>query len=227
MDMKVLIIEDDDRITLPLREDLERQHHFVDVASDGSTGLKQGLMSHYDVILLDVMLPIVDGLSVCRALRESGCTSAIIMLTAKRKTVERIEGLDAGADDYMPKPFDLDELNARIRAAFRRGTESRKPLLRLGDLSLDRNTCVTKYRAAVLSLTPTEYRLLEHFLSNPKRTYSRNDLMEKLWPDETLPSQYVIKTHIKGLRKKLMSAGAPADIIETVYGLGYRLKQDA
>lgn len=225
--MKVLIIEDDDRIALPLKEDLEQQHYLVQLAFDGEIGLKLALEVQYDLILLDLMLPIIDGMTVCRRLRQAGCKSAIVMITARNKTSNKIMGLDCGADDYLAKPFELEELTARIRAVMRRGSESRHPLLTLGDLSLDLNTCVTSYRGQPFDLTPTEYRLLAHFLSNPLRTYSKDELVNRLWNDDEVTSDDVIKTHIKGLRNKLCAVGAPRDIVETVYGMGYRLKNHA
>jgi DNA-binding response OmpR family regulator len=225
--MRVLIIEDDDRIALPIKEDLERQHHFVDLASDGKDGLERGLSAQYDVIILDLMLPKMGGMSVCTKLRQAGCTSAIIMTTARRKTTDKIQGLDCGADDYLAKPFEVDELMARIRAVLRRGGESRQPVLTFANLALDSNTHVVKYSSVELNLTPMEYRLLEHFLSNPSRAYTKEELIDRLWPSDQSPSNFVIKTHIKGLRKKLLAVGAPGNIIETVYGVGYRLKQDA
>jgi DNA-binding response OmpR family regulator len=225
--MKVLIIEDDDRISLPLKQDLEQQHNLVQLAYDGEAGLKLGLEGKYDLILLDLMLPVIDGMTVCQKLRQAGCKSAIIMITARNKTANKIMGLNCGADDYLAKPFELEELTARIRAVMRRGSESRQPLLKLGDLSLDLNTCVTSYRNTPIELTPTEYRLLAHFLSNPLRTYNKDELVERLWNDDEVTSDNVVKTHIKGLRNKLVSAGAPRDIVETVYGMGYRLKRHA
>jgi len=225
--MKVLIIEDDDRIAQPLKQDLENHHHLVQIASDGEAGLRLGLEFTYDLILLDLMLPVIDGMAVCQKLRQAGCKSAIIMITARNKTVNKIMGLDCGADDYLAKPFELEELTARIRAVMRRGSDRREPLLTLGQLSLDLNTCVTTYRGKPIELTPTEYRLLAHFLSNPGRTYNKDELVKRLWNDEDVISDNVIKTHIKGLRSKLDAVGAPRDIVETVYGLGYRLKANA
>jgi two-component system response regulator QseB len=223
--MRILIIEDDDRITSPLKEHFERQHHFVDVASDGQTGLEHGLANVHDVIILDIMLPQVDGLTVCRKLRETGSKAVIIMTTARWKTTDKIHGLDAGADDYLSKPYELDELTARIRAVMRRGQDSREPVLSAGPISLDPNSRVVKFNGRDLDLTPTEYRLLEHFMNNPKRAFSKEEIIEKLWPFDQSPTHHVIKTHIKGLRRKLLDANAP-DIIETVYGHGYRLKQE-
>src|SRR5579871_6820181 len=220
--MKLLIIEDDERIAVPLKEDFERQHNTVEIAADGGTGLKVGLENQFDVIILDLMLPHMDGMTVCQKLRQGGCRSAIIMLTARRKTGDKIEGLDCGTDDYLTKPFELDELSARIRAVLRRGTESRQPVLTHGQLSLNPNTFEITYGGIGIDLTPTEYKLLETFLSSPQRAFSKDELIDKLWPNAPTVSDYVVKTHVKGLRKKLVSAGAPKDIVETIYGMGYR-----
>jgi two-component system, OmpR family, response regulator QseB len=224
--MKILIIEDDDRISLPIKQDFERQHNSVTLAFDGEEGLRLGLDDSYDLILLDLMLPKIDGMTVCQRLRRAGSKAAIVMITARNNTANKILGLDCGADDYLAKPFELEELAAHIRAVMRRGNESRQPVLTFGDLSVDLNTCVTSYRDIVIELTPTEFRLLAHFLSNPLRTFSKDELVERLWCDDAA-SENVIKNHIKGLRGKLASAGAPRDIVETVYGIGYRLKHNA
>lgn len=225
--MRVLIIEDDDRIALPLKEDLERQHNFVEIASDGKSGLERGLTALFDVIVLDLMLPQMDGMEVCTRLRQAGCRTAIIMTTARRKITDKIQGLDCGADDYLAKPFDIEELSARIRAVLRRGNESRQPILTFDNLSMNTNTHEVKHLFAVLDLTPIEYKMLEHFLSNPSRVYTKEELINKLWPSDQSPTSYVIKTHIKGLRKKLSAVGASEDIVQTVYGVGYRLKENA
>jgi DNA-binding response OmpR family regulator len=225
--VKVLIIEDDKRIALPLKEELEHQNWLVQLAHDGAAGLKLAEESQFDLILLDLMLPTIEGMAVCRRLRQSGCKSAIIMITSRDGATNKILGLDAGADDYLSKPFELDELTARIRAVMRRGSESRNPSFTCGDLLLDTNSCLTSYKSRPIDLTPTEYRLLVLFLSNPHRTFSKEELLDRLWNPGEISNENVIKTHIKGLRSKLCQGGAPRDFIETVYGLGYRLKLHA
>jgi two-component system response regulator QseB len=224
--MKVLIVEDDIRIALPLKEELEHRNYLVQLSHDGEDALKKAISGDFDLIILDVMLPVIDGMTVCRRLRQNGCESAIIMVSARGKSSNKINGLDCGADDYLTKPFELDELTARIRAVMRRGGGSKLPEIALGDLLLDLKSCVTTYRGQPVDLTPTEYRLLAHFLTNPGRTYSKNELISKLWTADDIFNYDIIKTHIKGLRNKLAAAGAPRDIIETVYGLGYRLKSN-
>ena len=225
--MKILIVEDDDRIALPVQEDLVNQHHLVKLAFDGEEALKMAHEESFDLILLDLMLPKVDGLTVCRTLRERGCTSAIIMITARGRTANKIEGLDCGADDYLPKPFELDELSARMRAVMRRGVVSKPPVVRCGSLVWDASKNEIACDLVVLTLTPTEYRLLSHLISHPDRIFGKNDLIEKLWLVGEDVGEDVIKTHIKGLRLKLTAAGASKNLIETVYGIGYRLKSHA
>ena len=223
--MKVLIVEDDDRIAAPIKEELEHQQYLVHTAFDGEAGLELATNDHYDLILLDIMLPKLDGVQICRALRERGCKSAILMITACDKTSNKIAGLDSGADDYLVKPFELDELLARIRAVMRRNIETRDPVLRWSDLVLDPITCEVRYREQPINLTPTEFRLLAHFLRNPNRTFNKDELVNRLWLPDEMPTDTVIKAHIKGLRNKLERAGAPRNMIETIYGFGYRLSQ--
>ena len=223
--MKILLVEDDERIVEPLYEDLTDQHYAVDLAYDGQTAWDLLDVYSYDLILLDVMLPKIDGLSLCRKLRSRGCQTPILMLTARDTIQDRVVGLDAGADDYLIKPFDLEELSARVRSLLRRGG-STSPILEWGALQLDPSTCEVTYREKLLSLTPKEYTLLELFLRGGRRVFSSDQILDHLWSFEEPPTQETVRSHISGLRKKLKSAGAPSDFIETVHGLGYRLKQN-
>jgi len=150
---------------------------------------------------------------------------SILMLTARDSSSDKVIGLDAGADDYVVKPFDLAELTARIRAMGRRGKETLPPVLEWQQLRLDPNNCKVTYRQVELHLTPKEYKILELFLRNKQRVFSRSMILDHLWSYEEAPTEEAVKVHIKDLRKKLRAANAPADFIETVYGLGYRLKQ--
>ena len=225
--MKVLIIEDDERIARPVKEELEHQRYLVELALEGRTGLELAKSGQFDIILLDLMLPEVDGISICQALRESGSNVPILMLTARSMKEDKILGLDAGADDYLTKPFDLDELSARLRALSRRLTPQKKVVLSCGSLSVNTATCEARYGGAPLDLTPTEYRLLAHFLRNPDTIFNRESLIERLWLGEDVPGDEAIKTHIKTLRKKLSGVGAPRNLIETNYGFGYRLNSQA
>lgn len=225
--MKFLLVEDDVCIAEMLKEALNDHHYVVDVAHDGQTGLELVKTFKYDLLLLDVMLPELDGISICRKLRASGYQLPILMLTAKDTTQDRITGLDAGADDYVIKPFNLQELLARIRALLRRGNSSASPVMEWGELRLDPSTCEVTYNEMPLTLTPKEYRLMELFLRQGCRVLSRSSIIENLWSLEESPQEDAVKAHIKRLRQKFKEAGAIEDIIETVYGLGYRLKQNS
>lgn len=221
--MKILIIEDDDRIAQPLAEDLRHQYHVVDIAHDGIKGWEYAQLVQYNLFLLDLMLPGLDGITLCKKIRNSGCNALILMLTAKDTTGDKVIGLDAGADDYLVKPFELEELLARIRALSRRDVEIRQPVLTCGNLRLDPSSCIVTYAGETLSLTPKEYMILDCFLRNPKRVFTRSELLDKIWEVDRLSGEETIKTHITNLRRKLKLAGSSEDLIETVYGIGYRL----
>lgn len=221
--MRILIVEDDDRIAKPLAEDLRHQHHVVDLASDGIEGWEYALATEYDLILLDLMLPKLDGISLCKRLRNNNCKALILMLTAKDTTQDKVIGLDAGADDYLIKPFELEELAARIRALSRRTPEVQPVILVYGELQLDTIKHQVTYARNSLSLTPKEYIILECFLKNPERVLTPAALLEKLWDFDRLSGEGTVKTHITNLRKKLKAAGSSDNFIETVYGVGYRL----
>lgn len=222
--MKVLLVEDDERIAAPIVEVLEDQNYLVEVASDGQYAWELIDVFMYDIILLDVMLPKLDGISLCRKLRSQGCQIPVLMLTARDTVEDRVMGLDAGADDYLVKPFALKELSARIRALLRRGSISFPPVLTWGKLRLDPSTCQVFYENQLIPLSRKEYSLLEFFLRHEHRVFNRSQLLEHLWSLERTPEEATVKAHIRSLRQKLEAAGAPSDIIETVYGLGYRLK---
>jgi DNA-binding response OmpR family regulator len=224
--MKLLLVEDDERVCEALVEYFTDQNYSVDVAYDGQTGLAMAVELSYSLILLDIMLPKLDGITLCQKLRHNACQTPVLILTAKDTNTDKIIGLDAGADDYVVKPFDLEVLSARIRALLRRGDSQFLLKLRWGDLSLDTNTCEVTYQDKILSLTPKEYRLLELFLRNGRRVFSRSVILDHLWSFEEPPTEDAVKTHIRTLRKKLKAVGAPKDLIETVYGLGYRLKKN-
>lgn len=225
--MKLLLVEDDLSIAEMLQEALIDNHYVVEVAHDGQTAIDLVGAFNYDLLLLDVMLPKMDGISVCRKLRANGYLMPILMLTAKDTTKDRVTGLDAGADDYVTKPYNLQELLARIRALLRRGQSSLAPIMEWGNLTLDPSSCEVTYQEKPLTLTPKEYRLMELFLRHGSRVLSRSTIVENLWSYEETPQEDAVKAHIKRLRQKLKNAGACSDLIETVYGLGYRLKQNS
>lgn len=223
--MRILIVEDDDRIAIPVADDLRRQHHAVDIANDGDVGLEFARSGVYDVILLDVLLPGKSGIEICRSLRSERSTAMILMVTARDATSDVVAGLDAGADDYVVKPFDLDELSARLRALGRRTGAARETILRSGELSLDPATHAARYAQKSLALTPTEFVLLETLLRHPLQVFSRGMLLEKVASLERQTGDEAIKSHVVNLRRKIRSAGCPYDPIVTVYGNGYRLDE--
>ncbi|MGB7415053.1 MAG: response regulator transcription factor [Thermosynechococcaceae cyanobacterium] len=221
--MKILIVEDDRRIAQPLAKDLTHQHHTVDVANDGIEGWDYAQAADYELILLDLMLPRLDGLSLCKKLREAGSTAMILMLTARDTTSDKVIGLDAGADDYLIKPFKLQELAARIRALSRRRTEILPTTLEHGDLIIEPANATVKYQGTVLSLTRTEYLILEYFVRHPQQVLTRSAIIERLWDFDQTSGEGTVTTHITNLRSKLKAAGSSDGVIETVYGMGYRL----
>ena len=221
--MKILIVEDDDRIAKPLAKDLRYQHHTVDIARDGVEGWEYSQATQYELILLDLMLPKLDGVTLCKRLRDAEYHALILMLTAKDTTEDKVIGLDAGADDYLVKPFKLEELAARIRALSRRHPDLQPLILRHGNLQLDPGSQSVNYGGNCLVLTPKEYMILECFLRNPTQVLTRSAILDKLWGFEDISGEETVRTHITNLRKKLKSAGSPDDFITTVYGMGYRL----
>jgi two-component system, OmpR family, response regulator QseB len=222
--MRILVVEDDRRIAEPLAEDLRHQQHVVDLTDDGIRGWEYAQSQVYDLILLDVMLPRLDGIELCRRLRHDGCTAQILMLTARDTIADKVVGLDAGADDYLVKPFDLEELSARIRALSRRGVGIRSSILSHGNLKIDPAAREVSYGDRVLSLTPKEYIILDYLLRHPQSVITKSALLDKLWEFERLSGEETIKTHLTNLRRKLKEVGCKIDPIETVYGVGYRLR---
>jgi DNA-binding response OmpR family regulator len=223
--MRILLVEDDERIAEALAEDLTDEHYVVEVVYDGEMGWECIDSFDYDLILLDLMLPKMDGITLCRKLRAAGNTTPVLMLTARDTVSDRVVGLDAGADDYLVKPFHLQELSARIRALLRRGETMLPPVLEWQGIQLDPNLCEVTYGGKDIALSPKEYSLLELFMRNERRVFSRAQIIDQLWSFDSTPGEATVKAHIRGLRQKLKAAGAPPDLIETVYGLGYRLKQ--
>ncbi|KST68233.1 response regulator transcription factor [Mastigocoleus testarum] len=221
--MKLLLVEDDQRITKTLAEAMTSKNYAVEIATDGETGLDLAQTFTYNLIVLDVMLPKLDGITLCQRLRQTGNKTLILMLTAKDTSLDKVIGLDAGADDYLIKPFDVPELLARIRALLRRGNPSLSPILEWEHLYLDPSQCEVRYKQQKLHLTPKEYSLLELFLHNGERVLSRDAILQQIWSFESMPEEQTVKVHLQTLRKKLKEKGAPHNLIENVYGLGYRL----
>ena len=222
--MKILLVEDDELVAEVLKKALIAQHYLVDLAADGQEGWELAEAFEYDLILLDLMLPKLDGLSFCKQRRAIGDRTPIVILTGQDTSTSKVISLDTGADDYIIKPFDLQELLARIRALLRRGSSNVTPVLEWDCLRLDPSNCHVTYNEQLLHLTAKEYGLLELFLRNTQRIFSQSALLDHLWSFEEPPSENTVRAHIKSLRQKLKKAGAASDLLETVYGLGYRLK---
>ncbi|MGF1486404.1 MAG: response regulator transcription factor [Prochloraceae cyanobacterium] len=220
--MKILLVEDDSILAENLAEAIAAQLYVIDVVGDGETAWDYVQSFHYDLILLDVNLPKLNGVSLCRKLRQQGFDKPILMLTARDTSDDKVLGLDAGADDYVIKPFDLPELLARIRALLRRGN-SRSPILEWDDLCLDPRTYQVTYAQQTLSLTPKEYSILELLMRNGQRVLSRRLILEQVWAFEDMPSEDTVKAHINSLRSKLKAVNAPPNLIGTVRGIGYCL----
>ncbi|ACC83120.1 response regulator [Nostoc punctiforme] len=222
--MKILIVEDDGLNAYTLTNLLTNQNYAVEVATDGDAAWDCIQAYDYDLILLDVVLPKLDGISLCRKIRSNNLQMPILLMTGRNSSHEKAIGLDAGADDYLVKPFDIEELVARIRALLRRPAVTSPPVLESGKLRLDPSSCEAVYARNLLPLTPKEFALLELFLRNSRRVFSCGMILEHLWSYEDTPQEEAVRTHIKGLRQKLKAVGAPGDLVETVYGIGYRLK---
>ncbi len=222
--MRVLVVEDEKRIARFLKKGLEEESYAVDVATDGPSALDWVAGAQYDVILLDIMLPGLNGFEVCRILRERGVATPILMLTARDEVDDRVTGLDVGADDYLPKPFAFKELLARIRALTRRMTTVATPstTLQLADLSLDTITHQARRGSREIELTPKEYALLEYLLRNARRPLSRTLIREHIWGYDYYGASNVVDVYVRHLRQKLEANGEPP-LIHTVRGVGYRI----
>ena len=225
--MKLLLVEDDQAFAQSIQQLLETHYYSVDLAVDGYMAQEMTEVFSYDLILLDWMLPRKTGIEVCRTLRDEGDRTPIILMTGKDSGTDEVAGLDAGADDYLVKPFGFEELLARIRAVLRRAEGIASPILEWGDLRLNPSSaevscCLPNGENLPIPVTPKEYGLLEVFLRNPNRIFSMDALIDKVWPFDDAPTTGAIRTHIKGLRQKTRAVGL-TEVIDTVYGLGYRL----
>jgi DNA-binding response OmpR family regulator len=224
--MRILVVEDEERIAGFLKKGLEEESYAVDVAPDGVAALDWVAGATYHLILLDVMLPGLTGFEVCRVLRERGITTPVLMLTARDEVDDRVTGLDAGADDYLPKPFAFKELLARIRALTRRTAPSAAPntILELADLQLDTITHVAKRGQREIELTAKEYALLEYLLRNARRPLSRTLIRESIWGYDYYGASNVVDVYVRHLRQKLEANGEPP-LIHTIRGVGYKIDE--
>ncbi|WP_017296234.1 response regulator transcription factor [Geminocystis herdmanii] len=221
---KILVIEDEQKLAKFLELELQYEGYEVIVANDGMTGLTMARESNPDLILLDWMLPAVSGLEVCRRLRTSGSKTPIILLTAKDEISDRVAGLDAGADDYIVKPFSIEELLARFRAHLRRSNEEDPDQLQFLDLTLNRRTREVKRGERSIELTATEYDLMEYLISHPRQVLTRDQILEKVWGYDFGGDSNIIEVYVRYLRLKLES-NKEKRIIQTVRGVGYVLKE--
>lgn len=219
--MRVLVVEDEALIARALREGLEAEGYSVDVADRGDDGLWHATEQTYDAIILDLMLPGMNGYVVCRELRAKGITTPVMMLTAKDGEFDQIEGLDTGADDYVTKPFALGVVLARLRALIRRGPTERPAILTAGDLTLDPSTRHCRRGDELIELTPREFSLLRYLMHRAGEPVSKQDLIEHVWNDDQLEDS-VIQVYVGYLRRKIDEPYGRKSI-ETVRGIGYRL----
>jgi DNA-binding response OmpR family regulator len=223
---RILIVEDEPDLALSLAEDLRRQGHQPSVAVDGEQGLVMATHSAWDLVLLDVMLPKLDGFDVCSELRRRGVTTPVIMLTARTQEAEKILGLDSGADDYVTKPFSLRELRARIRAHLRRGGTEASRVFRFGDCELDLDRAELRKSGKALDITAQELRLLEVFLRNRGRALTRDRLIESAWGRGISITDRAVDTHVFNLRKKIEPNPAEPRFLVGVRGIGYRFETE-
>lgn len=220
---RILVIEDDEAIVRVLKRGLTYEGYAVDEALDGESGLALALQNHPDLVVLDLMLPVMDGIEVCKQLRQAG-NIPVLMLTARETIQDRILGLDAGADDYMVKPFDLDELLARIRALLRRAQPDRSNVLTFADLTLDTSTRQAIRQGRVISLTAKEYDLLELFLRHPRQVLTREMIFDRVWGYDFGGESNVLDVYIRYLRQKLEQDGEMR-LIYTVRSVGYVMRE--
>jgi len=222
--MHILVVEDDRPLARILRKSIESNGHTVDIVGDGDEGLRVARTRAHDAVVLDLQLPLLSGIDLCRRLRDDGNSVPIIMLTARGAVSDRIEGLDAGADDYLPKPFSLAELQARLRALHRRGKVDGEVLCSAG-LELDTAARELRVDGKVVELTGTELALLEYLMRNPGVVLSRDQLREQVWGDGFEPASNVVDIYVHYVRRKLKGAGIDHDPIRTVRGLGYAFRR--
>lgn len=226
--MKILIVDDDASLRTQLQHVFLNQHYMVETATNGQDALDKSFDAIFDLIILDIMMPEMDGLSVLRSLREGGIDSPVLMLTAKGDTADKVKGLDLGADDYLAKPFSSDELMARVRALLRRSGSQASVVLKAHGLELNTASRNVTQAGRPVTLTPREFSLLEFLLYNKNRVVSRFSLAEHVWGDDFDPFNMsnFMDVHIKNLRHKLSAAGA-AEIVQTVRGVGFVIRGNA
>ncbi len=220
--MRILLVEDEPNAARMLAKGLRQRAYAVDVAADGEEALYQASVNDYDLIILDVLLPLKDGFEVCRELRAAGSVVPVLMLTARDAVQDRVTGLDLGADDYLVKPFDFHELLARVRALLRRGHALRPVTLAIADLTIDTRAQRVRRKDQLIELTATEYALLEYLARRAGEVVSRSDIAEHVWDESFDPLSNLIEVYIQRLRRKIDEGRAPK-LIRTRRGAGYML----
>lgn len=224
--MKILVVEDEERVAQFIQKGLKEEGHAVDVSYDGEDGAYLAAINDYDLIILDLMLPKKNGLQACKEIRDQGINAPVLMLTARDSVEDKVRGLDAGADDYLPKPFAFEELLARVRALLRRQSESKTPTLKIADLELDPMSRQVSRSGKPIRLTTKEYALLEYLLRNPKKVLSRTLIGEHVWDMNFDPESNVIDVYVSHLRTKV-DKGFEPQLIHTLRGQGYILSDEA
>jgi DNA-binding response OmpR family regulator len=220
---KILFVEDEMDLAYPVKDWLEREQYLVEISDSGTDALDKLRVYKFDLIILDWMIPGQNGIEVCKHFRQKGGTTPILLLTAKSQISDKEIGLDAGADDYLTKPFHLKELSARVRALLRRQIQSTDTILKAGNITIDTLSHKVSVDGEEIHLVPKEYSLLEFFLRHPNQVFSSEALIDRVWASDTMASADTIRTYIKLLRKKLGNEEV-GNIIKTVHGVGYKLE---
>lgn len=223
--MKILVVEDEKKLAKVIKQGLEEEHYIVEVAFDGQQGFSLALTGNYDLIILDILLPKKDGISVLKELRAKHTITPVLLLTAKSRTEDKVEGLDSGADDYLTKPFSLEELLARVRSLLRRGVSEKSTILKVADLQLDLVAHEAKRGDKKIELTGREYALLEYFMQNVNRNLTRTIISEQIWHYNFDTGTNVIDVYINHLRSKI-DDGFEKKLLHTVRGVGYVMKDE-
>jgi DNA-binding response OmpR family regulator len=226
--MRILVVEDQEPLANRIKDVLKSESYQVELAFDGESGLEQALTEEYDLVVLDILLPGMNGVDVLREIRETGAKVPVLMLTAKDKVEDKVSGLDAGADDYLTKPFAIPELLARVRSLLRRKSDTKTSVLSVGDLEIDTNSREVTRGGEPVSLTPKEFSILEFLLYNKNRVIARLSIAEHVWGDnfDLFSMTNFVDVHVKNLRKKLNDTGDDK-IIQTVRGVGYSIKDES
>lgn len=222
---RILIVEDEEQLSLSLKEWLEGELYAVSIVNEGKEALSKLFANKYDLVILDWMLPGLSGLQICKAFREAGGDTPILILTARNTISAKEEGLNSGADDYLTKPFNLRELSARVRALLRRPQSMPQSILKVGDITLDRNSRTVSKNASPVKLLPKEFILLEVLLLNRGKVLSSDELTNLVWGIESDITPDTVRSHIKSLRKKIDKSNN-FSVVKTVHSMGYKVESD-